>query len=106
MVYGNDYLYTYYKDASLRLFENSDSISNEILFNGELPEDFHDTFKQLAADGMVEMGKYGVKITLKGKQKVKSGGYAYDSLIRRISFAAIIVGCLASIAGIVIAVLK
>lgn len=99
-IFGSDYIYLYELDLVLKFFKTSDFISNHIFYGNNPPPDFDNVVRQLETDGMISIDKHGVRITLKGKMKVRRGGYRIDAMKKRIAFAGIIIGCIASIISI------
>ncbi|MEG1935113.1 MAG: hypothetical protein RR141_03905 [Rikenellaceae bacterium] len=102
MIYGNRYYRYSMNDIALDCFENTDSISYDLLNKrGSYPPDFHSIYDFLASDGMCSIGKYGITITEKGKTKRLSGGYVRDLLRQRLTYLSIIIGIAGGIITII-----
>lgn len=100
-IYGKDWLHLFEMDSILKCFNNTDSLSNSIFYDGShrLP-DFNNVINQLSEDNMIKINQFSVNITLIGKMRIKTGGYLRTSMIKRLSFLGVILGIAASIVTI------
>jgi hypothetical protein len=96
IIYGKEYPYLCFLDFTLAMFKNIDFINNNTLYKSDSPPDFDNTLRQLETDGMLIINKNGVRITLKGKQKLRKGGYKQKAFVNRLTFFLITIGTIAS----------
>jgi len=90
-------------DCALSFFENSDFISNELLYKGNMPSDFNSVFEYLQSERFVNIQKNGIQITEKGKLKVNSGGFVRAYFRKNIiTFFAIIAAIASVIPAVVV----
>ena len=104
ILYGQDYIYLCCLDITLKYFENDDFIRYDQLFKGDLSPDFQNTIDQLVDDGMVKIERTGYRITLKGKSKLRTGGYKRAALGKRVIFLAVVIAAVAGITAVIIGV--
>jgi hypothetical protein len=105
IIYGKSYYHYNIYDTVLYAFKNMDNISNDILYK-DAPENMNSVFEFLQREGMVSIEKLSVRITEKRKAFLYSGGYKRKLLNERITFLAIIVAAIASVTGVIIALLQ
>ena len=84
-------------DCALSFFENSDFISNELLYRENMPSDMYSVFEHLQYEGLVKIQKNGIQITEKGKLKINSGGFVRAYFRRNIITFFTIIAAIASV---------
>ena len=102
IIYGRAYVHTYKYDCVLDSFANSDSLSNDILYANNPPQDFYSVIDFLSQDGMIKVGRGGITITEKGKAMRRSGGYRGKALKERIIYLGVVIGIVAGVIAIII----
>ena len=97
-------LYLVYRkyDKALGIFDNSDYLSNDIIYKDPaFPPDFYSVFEYLEKQGLIAFERKGIRITESGKNKIKSGGFSRQLLKERIIYFGIIVGIISGIITII-----
>ena len=89
-------------DCALSFFQNSDFISHEALYKGNPPDDFNSVLEYLQSEGLVNIHEHGIRITEKGKLKIRSGGFVRAYFIRNILILFSIIATIASVISAVV----
>lgn len=89
------YHYAIY-DTALRFFDNSDTIHNDILYQPGYPDNQAEVFRFLQSEGLVEIDKYGVHITEKGKCR-RNSGFVRELVIERVKLLGIVLSTIVAL---------
>jgi len=100
-LYGKSYYHYFMYDYTLDFFKYADHISFEILYKGSPPPEMSSVIEFLNSEGMLQIGKYGVNITEKGKARRTSGGYRRKKLNKRLINFSIIIGTISALVTII-----
>jgi len=101
IIYGDDYEFLYYLDYLLKCFDGFDMIDNDRMFANGAPFNIDEIVFQAEKDGLVNIEKWGVKITVMGKRHRKTGGYKRRALYKRLGYLGAIIGVVSAIIAII-----
>ena len=93
-------------DYMLSFFDNTDSLPLSEIYVGGPNDNSQEVLEHLAAEGMLVIGRYDVRITARGKECRMSGGYARAFLRKRIMYFASITAALTGLVSLIILLCK